>query len=398
MLSHAKRWSLRDVRIQVPAGSEQVPSGLWEKLPALSNKQLIVKLETKNQARRLKARYRVSSISSQLKFNVVQIRLAGLIQPTSFRRELLSLWGNHTLEVRRFSSVTMAAAGVQEGLDLLEQTRRGFQSKLHAFAASPADLILVRQTPAHQPPARDTPLKTLYVLDSSFNPPSLAHRRIATAALTQEPDASPKRLLLLLATQNADKPTKPAPFEDRLVMMCLFAQDLHDELKAQGLDAENLPPIDVGITKKPYFNDKAMAIDQANIYPEGTQQVHLTGYDTFVRIFDTKYYEPDHTLARLEPFLSQHRLRVTYRPGDSWGEKEEQDRYLENMASGGLEDKGGKREWASQIKFVEGKKDDEEAVSSTKAREAAKSGDHTDLDKYVTTSIKIWMMAKGLYL
>ncbi len=50
-----------------------------------------------------------------------------------------------------------------------------------------------------------TPAGTLYVLDSSFNPPTRAHFDMAVSALEHDRGAAPKRLILLLATRNADK-------------------------------------------------------------------------------------------------------------------------------------------------------------------------------------------------
>lgn len=272
-----------------------------------------------------------------------------------------------------------------------------YSRALQSFAGSSESFSLLRIVPADKHPAA-VPPKTLYVLDSSFNPPTLAHLRIAASALTEDTGTPPKRLLLLLATQNADKPSKPASFEDRLVMMTLFAQDLRSHLQAsQNISVDHeVPPVDIGVTKKPYFHDKAAAITASYTYPGTTEQVHLTGFDTLIRIFNPKYYPPDHTLASLEPFLSQHRLRVTYRTDDEWGGREEQESYLHKIASGEREKEGGKREWAERIELVEGKKDGEEVVSSTKARKATKN-DPTGLKALVTPSVMEFITSEGLY-
>ena len=55
------------------------------------------------------------------------------------------------------------------------------------------------------PGAARAQARSRYVLDSSFNPPTRAHLRIATSAIQHDRGSSPKRLLLLLAIQNADK-------------------------------------------------------------------------------------------------------------------------------------------------------------------------------------------------
>lgn len=281
-----------------------------------------------------------------------------------------------------------------DNADMAASLRTQYASAVRRFAASSKAFEVVGSVPVGPSPV--TP-KVLYVLDSSFNPPTLAHLRIATSALAENPGPS-SRLLLLLATQNADKPSKPALFEDRLVMMDLFARDLRSSLQTSagrsGHDA--LPQVDIGLTKKPYFIDKAAEIETSGAYPKSLEQVHLVGYDTLIRIFNPKYYPPTHTLQPLEPFLTQHRLRVTMRPDDQWGGREEQEAYLRHLAQGGRENEGGKKEWAQRIQLVEGKRQDEQAVSSTKARQAAKSGS-SNLDTLVTSNVRDYVVSHELY-
>ena len=283
----------------------------------------------------------------------------------------------------------------------MQELRLSYQSALQHFNASSNALRVLETVPAASPISQTNPT-VLYVLDSSFNPPTVAHLRIACSALSEHTGGSSARLLLLLATQNADKPSKPASFEDRLVMMNLFAQDLHAQLRSHqgghgGSGGNNTLSIDIGVTKKPYFIDKAAAIASSDSYPESLEQVHLTGFDTLIRIFDAKYYPPEHTLRPLQPFLSRHRMRVTLRPDSDWGGREEQESFLSHLAQGGREDEGGKREWAAQITLVEGKKEGEEVVSSTKARDAAQQQNAETLKKQVTGSVSYWIISESLY-
>ncbi|KAL2704287.1 hypothetical protein AAEP93_005358 [Penicillium crustosum] len=253
------------------------------------------------------------------------------------------------------------------------------------------------------PPDHSAESETLYVLDSSFNPPTRAHLRIVSTALIENPRPRP-RVLLLLATQNADKPSKPASFEDRLVMMELFARDLRSYLAsapafaASGVTnaVENLPLIDIGVTKMPYFIDKATAIEASDSYPVPLEQVHLTGYDTLIRIFDSKYYGPEHTLKPLEPFLSKHRLRVTMRPSDEWGGREEQLEYVAALARGDRDGEGARREWADQIQLVEGSLSTDQPVSSTRAREALQLAPQ-DLNWLVPEQVRQFVLSERPY-
>ncbi|KAL4921252.1 hypothetical protein BDW62DRAFT_198258 [Aspergillus aurantiobrunneus] len=276
--------------------------------------------------------------------------------------------------------------------------RAQYSSALKRFLESTKNFEVITSVAREEQPRPPSSADgVLYVLDSSFNPPTLAHRHIACSAVLENRE-KPSRLLLLLATQNADKPSKPALFEDRLIMMQLCAQDLLAFLQSEILAAGHgtLPVVDIGVTKKPYFVDKSAEIESAGVYPQSLEQVHLTGYDTLVRIFNTKYYPPDHTLAPLEPFLSKHQLRVTIRPDSEWGSKADQEAYLAVLAQGGRESEGGKREWAQRIRLVEGNKHDKQSVSSTKAREAIQTNPR-DLDWLVPERVRDFILSDQPY-
>ncbi|EEH18523.1 hypothetical protein PABG_07583 [Paracoccidioides brasiliensis Pb03] len=285
----------------------------------------------------------------------------------------------------------------------LHELRQTYRNSLLDFIASFRVFQVLDSVRGNSLEAAE-PVK-LYILDSSFNPPTIAHLNIVKSAFAQHDDPSSIRLLLLLATQNADKPSKPASFEDRLVMMQLFAQDIKDSIlriRTSNDDnapknRKNSPNIDIGVTKLPYFIDKAEAISTSKVYPESLEQVLLTGYDTLVRIFDTKYYPPTYTLQPLSRFFSKNRLRVTFRQDDDWGGQEDQELFLRNLAQGARELEGGKREWADRIELSEGKKPGEKAVSSTKARNAAINKDINALKKLVTPNVCEWVLSQKLY-
>lgn len=84
------------------------------------------------------------------------------------------------------------------------------------------------------------------VLDSSFNPPTLAH-----AALASLDNASSSARLLLLSIRNSDKTLKPgdASPAQRLEMMALLA----DELSGEG-------PVAVGAIDEPTFVGKSTVV------------------------------------------------------------------------------------------------------------------------------------------
>lgn len=279
---------------------------------------------------------------------------------------------------------------------MLRNLKTTYASALDTFIRSPSSFQILKTYPPRISHSAPSP-RTLYVLDSSFNPPTHAHTRIALSALWQDSrGANPKRLMFLLSTQNADKASEPASFEDRLVMMTLMASDVVARAVSSAPEQQDRLVVDIALTKKPYFHDKAAAIDDSGVFQNPPQQVHLAGFDTLIRIFDTKYYPPFYNFDPLDPFLTKHRLRITYRPDDGWGASWQQEKYVKDIREGWRESQGLKREWAGNIDIVEGKPDKEETVSSTKARNTAKAGG-AELEKYVAPSIREWIVSEGLY-
>lgn len=278
----------------------------------------------------------------------------------------------------------------------MRQQLEFFKTALKSFSSSSANFRVLSTVPITAGSSKTVQPSTLYVLDSSFNPPTRAHLHIAESALADDHGARPKRLLLLLATQNADKAPKPASFEHRLVLMNIFAANLLKAIRGHSKKGNDLS-VDIGVTKLPYFADKAAAIQESSAYSGKEEQVHLTGYDTLIRIMDPKYYPPKHTLAPLEPFLSQHRLNVTYRTAADWGGKEEQDNYVQKISNGERESEGAKKEWGSRITMVEGRNTGEKTISSTKVRDAMKKGDEAELKTLVTDGVAEYVLQEGLY-
>ena len=179
-----------------------------------------------------------------------------------------------------------------------------------------------------------------------------------------------------------------------------MARSLFSQLQLQLPSPQNQNIIiDIGVTKKPYFIDKASSIDQSQVYGEaGTvQQVHLTGFDTLTRIFDKKYYGEEEGLGVLRPFLERHRVRAVFRGEDKeggWGSRGEQREWLEGMRRGEME--GGEAWWAERVELVEGG-EVMEGVSSTRARRRAGEGDWEGLRALVGGEEATYIREKGLY-
>ena len=181
----------------------------------------------------------------------------------------------------------------------------------------------------------------------------------------------------------------------------------HKPSDSQGSEAEDskaslgMFAIDVGVIKQPYFVDKASAIEESGVYGDKArfEQVHLTGFDTLMRIFDKKYYG-EQGLKVLEPFLKRGRIRAVIRPGEEWGSVEEQKGWIQSVRKGGREAEGLRTEWAERVELVEAQDGEGEVqgVSSTKVRERVKRGDWGVVEELVGRQVMEWIRERGVYL
>ena len=260
--------------------------------------------------------------------------------------------------------------------------------------------------PATPPPTTNQP-QTLIILDSSFNPPSIAHQTLALTALHKSSKSisqtpGPHRLLLLFSTMNADKAPSAASFDQRLTLMTIFAVDLLRNLQTRpDASSYTIPPIDIGVTTAPYYTDKSAAIatspEGKHWYPSSPQHIHLLGFDTLTRFFAAKYYQSfSPPLSALEPyFAAGHGLRATLRPDDAYGSEAEQRAFVQRLADGEMESEGGKREWAERVELVEATP--QAGVSSTVIRKAAKAGEWDVVGELCTESVAEWVRDERLY-
>ncbi|KIK99955.1 hypothetical protein PAXRUDRAFT_822131 [Paxillus rubicundulus Ve08.2h10] len=187
------------------------------------------------------------------------------------------------------------------------------------------------------------PTLRISVLDSSFNPPTLAHLALARSPLPSYQGVStsaptPSRLdydakLLLLSTRNADKSMKPgdATYIQRLEMMRLLSRDLcstNSTKTEYDCPSPVIGNVAIAIIDEPTFVGKsatllrflrtrlASPMNSSSLssatgrqegafplpYPELT---FLLGYDTLGRLFSPKYYPSEEIMSQmLQAFLS----------------------------------------------------------------------------------------------
>ncbi|KAF2840705.1 hypothetical protein M501DRAFT_930627 [Patellaria atrata CBS 101060] len=258
-------------------------------------------------------------------------------------------------------------------------------------------------------------LRTLYILDSSFNPPSLAHRALCLDALRNSPSQTGlKRLLLLFSTHNADKSADAKTFIHRVATMILFAEDLSTSLPPP----EGQISIDVALTSSPYYTDKTRAIESLHTdesedpYPSKPTHVHLVGYDTFTRVLDPKYYSSfSPPLSALRGYFGAgHRFRVALRPADQadpssseWGTEEDQRKRIEGLAvDEELGSKGWDKTWGQKIEIAGDGNGDKwvkagKGVSSTRIRNAAGEGRWDEVKELCTEGAAAWIKEMGVY-
>lgn len=280
------------------------------------------------------------------------------------------------------------------------------ESALHSFTSSPSKFRVVRTVNASS-----TQPRALYILDSSFNPPSKAHLALAASALRDHApsEQSRYRLLLLYSVNNADKAPSPASFVQRIALMTVFAEDLSRHLKStESVQSPGIAEIsiDIGLTKEPYYSDKSAAIADTKpaFYSSDPIHVHLVGYDTLIRFCNSKYYPKyDPPLSALKPFFDAgHKLRVTQRPTDpndasssEFGGVAEQEEYLQRLKYGKEEKAGFLPAWGKNIDMVQ--PNEGVGVSSTRVRKAANEGRWDEVGELCTEGVAAWIQDQALY-
>lgn len=163
------------------------------------------------------------------------------------------------------------------------------------------------------------------VLDSSFNPPTLAHLALANSPRPSYRDDSEENSeipdahgydakLLLLSVKNADKSLKAgdATYQQRLEMMLLLSKDVR---ASTNIDTSHSFPehesanVAIAIIDKPTFVGKSTALldflQRRLTTPLPFELTFLVGLDTLERLFSLRYYTSEtDMLASLRQFLS----------------------------------------------------------------------------------------------
>ncbi len=185
-------------------------------------------------------------------------------------------------------------------------SRAALRKAAEAFAAStPAELGVLYSTHPHwpiPPPSAKALGKRrqldIAVLDSSFNPPTLAHRGIALSPALLAEEGQYDAHLLLFSCRNADKGTGKAgdatPVQ-RAEMMQILAQDLEKTLSEKSLPCN----VAVAFVEPPLMMTKSTLCHEhiARVFREQEQdlppiRLHWqAGMDTLERFFALRYYD-----------------------------------------------------------------------------------------------------------
>jgi nicotinamide-nucleotide adenylyltransferase len=210
----------------------------------------------------------------------------------------------------------------------------------HRLSNTPLELIYTphdRWPIPHPPftPLVRRPLRVL-VLDSSYNPPTLAHLALANSRrpmYTQSHDTIQDNTsdydakLLLLSVRNADKSMKPddASYLQRLEMMAIFAKYVvrNENNGPTNNDGTDVTPqeaanVAVAIIDEPTFIGKSSSLlaflksrftsFESTTPPSlvyDTQLTFMVGYDTLERLLLPKYYASEsQMLSSLRTFMS----------------------------------------------------------------------------------------------
>ncbi|KAK0469624.1 Nucleotidylyl transferase [Desarmillaria tabescens] len=194
------------------------------------------------------------------------------------------------------------------------------------------------------------------ILDSSFNPPTLAH--LALARCGNDYDAR----ILMLSTTNADKKLAPGDVTIALRQSMMALLGFH-----------------IAVVDEPTFVGKARKLHAE--MPSATWDF-VMGWDTVERVFAERYYTGKDMVAELKEFFFESRARIVYAP---------------RAGAGGIDVWAAVERVGAREKVVQAAISDEfVAYSSTAVRNAIKSGKGSWRDK-VPPAIAEYIDKERLY-
>ena len=229
------------------------------------------------------------------------------------------------------------------------------------------------------------------ILDSSFNPPHLAHEAIASSTFPSHPPSNPPipdaanpytTRLLLFSLRNVDKTTKAtdASLLQRFEMMTFLADQV-ERNTGQG--------VGIGLLNEPTFAGKAEIVRDWLAKEKDIQEVQLSflvGTDTLIRCFEPKYY-PKGMHETLDPFFETSYVVSAQRGED------ETSRGVEE----GVLDRPEVQNWVKggRVRLRGAFKEGREEVSSTTIRNAIQRGE--GLQGLARQDIEDYIKQEGLY-
>ncbi|KAJ3126924.1 hypothetical protein HK098_006964 [Nowakowskiella sp. JEL0407] len=167
--------------------------------------------------------------------------------------------------------------------------------------------------------------KHVLILDSSFNPPTVAHQILLLSAYSDPTfNLTFNVIVLLFSSVNADKGfIDDENQRKRTHFMNLLAQST-----IQQIGQDNCPAFAIATINQARFLDKARTIQQ-ELFNERTEFKNkpirlyfIMGFDTIIRVFNQKYYS--NMIEELELFFKEYGSRIICA-----------DRYSDDQASNG---------------------------------------------------------------
>jgi nicotinamide-nucleotide adenylyltransferase len=272
--------------------------------------------------------------------------------------------------------------------------RDELKHRLDQATASSASFTLLYAPPTWPYPSDKTSTATIphiAVLDSSFNPPHLAHEAIASSSFPFFPPTTPQipdtsnpytSRLLLFSLRNVDKTLKAtdASLLQRFEMMTFLAERV-ERNTGQG--------VGIGLLNEPTFAGKAEMVQEWLHRERGIDKVQMSflmGTDTLIRCFVPRYY-PKGMRETMDPFF-----KTCYIVSAQRGE----DQTSRGVEEGVLEGPEV-QDWVSQgrVRLSGSFKEGRQEISSTSVREAIKGS--ASLDGLVSKEIADYIRTEGLY-
>ncbi|WWC73493.1 uncharacterized protein I206_107463 [Kwoniella pini CBS 10737] len=292
------------------------------------------------------------------------------------------------------------------------------QDTINRISSTPGSFELI-SSPTNWPISHNTAQKGsisnihIAILDSSFNPPTIAHQAIAFSSFPSTSNTNTIQDDIDITSSSYSSSNEPIPYTCRLLLFS--ARNVEKQLRSKDTTVlqrlemmsilsnskfkdnnNNNDNIAIGLINEPTFVGKSSII--RNYLKNSLKEISnlnlnlsfLVGTDTLIRFFDPKFYPKNQMEIKLNEYFESGSYLISAKRGS-----DETNRAIEEEVL----NRDGIKQWVNKgnLRLLGTGNEGWEEISSTKVREAVLKQNWDEVDKLVGKEMRDYIRKEGLY-